>query len=426
MAKKKQPDKDGRSDKDKPEKPEDLSEIMSMDEDWEILELTERTIVRQAPEDEETISLSPPADDNADEEYVFVTDEAAESPEAGDDVMNLSEPESDEDEQAEDEDIPRLMDADDEPEEEGAELEDITDFSELESEAPPPEKAEKKKPARAQTAKKQADRGRPALSKTVIGIIALLSVVMVSLIVVIVMLLQRQPGKPVQTASDKAGQTIARNMAAPEPVAKPRPGPVENRVSTAKTIPTPKPRLETPPQPAPPARPAIEEPSTRPSAIPESPAPGTTTRQFQPAAAMRPEPEQKPVIQQPAALPAVNSVEKTAATAQPDENMVHILHNIDFQETGAALQMKILANGPVGEYKSFPLSSPSRLVIDLFGKWDKPSFLEKKVATGYISRIRLGQHDDKLRIVADLRTDQALSPAFTPTREGLTINLTTK
>jgi len=90
------------------------------------------------------------------------------------------------------------------------------------------------------------------------------------------------------------------------------------------------------------------------------------------------------------------------------------------------LQMKIVADGPVGEYKSFPLSSPARLVIDLFGKWNKPPFLEKKVATGYISRIRLGQHDDKLRIVADLRTDQDLSPVFIPTRDGLTINLSVK
>lgn len=426
MAKKKQPDKDARPDKDKPETTEDLSEMMSMDEDWEILELTERTIVRQAPEDEETISLSPPeSNDNEEEEYVFVTDESTDAADAGDDVMDLSEPEADEDDLEEDIEVSQALAAAEEAEEKGADLEDIADFSELEAERPASAKTNKKKQARSKTVKGKTGREKPAMNKMVVGIIALLSLVMVALIVVIVMLLQRQPDEPVKTASVKTGQPIAKAISTPEPVTKTRPAPAtEPRPAVkpkaaAKAIPTPKPR------PAVPAPPVVEDRTTPPPATQVSSGSGTTG-QIQPTVPVAPASEHKPIpTPQPATRPVVAEDTVTAA-APSNENMVHILQSIDFQETGGVLQMRIVANGPVGEYKSFPLSSPARLVIDLFGKWNKPPFLEKKVATGYISRIRLGQHDDKLRIVADLRTDQDLSPVFIPTRDGLTINLSVK
>ena len=425
MAKKKQPGKDARANKEKPEATEDLSEMMSMDEDWEILELTERTIVRQAPEDEETISLSPPDMDGSDdnEEYVFVTDDSAEVSDADDDddddVMDLSKPEDGEDDPETDE-----SSQDEEEEEtvdETPDINDIADFGELEEETPPAPKADKKKPAQGKTVKGKTGGGKAPRNKTVLGIIALLSLVLVSLVVVIVVLLQRRPGEPLDTASVKTGQPVAKTISTSEPTTPPRPvsaakpKPVEKPgPQSAKAIPTPKPRPVTMPQPAAP---------TRPAEIPESTGSGTA-RQIQPAvpSAM----ERAPAPQQPVATPPVAVEEDIRVTAQSSQDMVHTLYNIDFQETGGALQMRISANGPVGEYKSFPLSNPSRLVIDLFGKWNKPPFLDKMVTTGYISRIRLGQHDDKLRIVADLRTDQPLSPVFTPTRDGLSINLSTK
>lgn len=472
MAKKKTPAKKAGTDPKKPASTEDLSDMMSMDEDWEILNLTERTIVRKTPEDEETISLSPPGmeDDDDDEEYTFLADESENTKKAAsaadDDAIGVPdsddaddslpdeifELESDEDLEVEADEELRIeaqedfqVEADedfqietddiipaDQNKNAGQSLEDMADFSELDQDMTTPEADEaqetedapKKKKASKQKAKnkKKSTQKKPLI----IGIIALLSLVVAGLIVVIAMLLQRPANEPRVASVQTTGRPIVNTGSKPVPTAAPkpvtRPKPVVQPRPTARTTPAPNVRTDLPARP----RTAVQQPQPGPATgqknaavkppkpVPSAPAPTPARPQQQPA-------PPKPAVTKPTASPA-----SAAPVVQPDKNMVHSIQDITFRETGGKLQMAILANGPITDYKSFTLSGPPRLVIDLFGDWTKPPFLEKKAATGYISRIRLGQHDDKLRIVADLRTDQKLAPVFTPTGNGLTINLSIK
>ncbi len=455
MAKKKKPDQDSK--KGKPEATEELSEMMSMDDDWEILELTERTIVRQAPEDEETISLSPPGMEGNDEDddYTFISEESGETPAAeykdppkesnsspndfeleldGDDTEAVTEDPEELEVELEmeevEEEAPQPVKKET-PKKKIAvpEIEDLADFSELEEEEEEDqeeEDEEEEEPAPKKSKMKPAKKKKAGKKGPLIGMVVVLSLVLVALVVVIVLLLQKQPGEPRMASSKDSGQPIAtvstpapavepKPTARPKPAAKPAPASRSIPTPTTSPVPTSRPKLvvKTKPSPEPAAR---EIPPTSTTTAPAQPAEPVTT-QAQPVKPTPPKPT-------PAAPPAPKP--PAAATIVADPNMVHKLSDIDFRKTGDSLQVKIMANGPVGEYKSFPLSSPPRLVIDLPGEWEKPPFLEKKVATGYISRVRLGQHADKLRIVADLRTSQALTPVFTPTRDGLTINLSPK
>ena len=124
-----------------------------------------------------------------------------------------------------------------------------------------------------------------------------------------------------------------------------------------------------------------------------------------------------PVVpQQPATTPAISAVgDKT-----------YTLRDVRFQKAGNNFQMKILADRPIKDYKSFSLSDPARQVIDLFGDWNELQFLEKKVNSGGISKIRLGEHADKLRIVVDFSRNQTVSPVFTSSPHGLIMTISAR
>ena len=75
--------------------------------------------------------------------------------------------------------------------------------------------------------------------------------------------------------------------------------------------------------------------------------------------------------------------------------------NITVEKKDDTVSFHILADGKLGNYDSFKLSSPPRLVIDI---WDVNSTsLKKKIKlpNPYIKEIRVGQYNDKLRLVFD-------------------------
>ncbi|TVM31248.1 AMIN domain-containing protein [Oceanidesulfovibrio marinus] len=68
------------------------------------------------------------------------------------------------------------------------------------------------------------------------------------------------------------------------------------------------------------------------------------------------------------------------------------------------------ADRPIGRYKYFTLTEPSRLVVDLIGEWEQKSPGVKVPQNELLSRVRFGRHDNKLRIVADLSTTEYAEP----------------
>lgn len=105
------------------------------------------------------------------------------------------------------------------------------------------------------------------------------------------------------------------------------------------------------------------------------------------------------------------------------DDTVYSLNDISFKDNRGKLEMKLIANRPLNKYKFFVLSKPSRIVIDLFGQWNKPPFWEKNVATSRIVKLRIWRYKDKLRIVGDLKNDKTVNADFTPVSDGVIMTI---
>lgn len=87
-----------------------------------------------------------------------------------------------------------------------------------------------------------------------------------------------------------------------------------------------------------------------------------------------------------------------------------------------ALVMNLDVKGLPGEPTGFQMTSPPRYVVDIPGKWTYAGAKQVSVAKGGVKTIRLGVHEDKLRIVLDLERDPKQASARR-TPDGLTITI---
>jgi hypothetical protein len=103
-----------------------------------------------------------------------------------------------------------------------------------------------------------------------------------------------------------------------------------------------------------------------------------------------------------------------------------ILHDIRLSENMKGKILEIRANKAIPKHRYFVLSTPPRFVIDLPGKWQKPSFQLKAVSSDLVSKIRLWRHEKKLRIVCDLMSDKVIKPVVTQSPDGADFLLITE
>jgi len=384
----------------------DLQDLMEVtDEDLELLEMTERTLVAQTPKDEETITLetgkegeeeeaappaeeepastveekSAPADLELEAEHIeleLIEEEPAEAAtaEEGDEdlfggadpsayVWEAPNPEAAAPAPPAERPAPKEKAAQKEPRK-AAKKKKAAKQAAAPKEAPPEKAAPPKAPAEPAAAATD-----PVSKKPVTLILVILLVLLVLGVAggaVYFFFLQPLATRVAQTAPGPAGR----------PVTAPAPVPTE------------------PPE------------TTRPIPSPSSPT-VTEERTDDPA-------------------PPAPAAPEAAAPAPPPEPDVYTLHGIDFQQAAGELRVKIRTDDATGEYSFFPLSDPPRLVIDLFGSWNEPPFREKSVAAGPIRRLRLGEHDDKLRVVADMRSDHDMTPEFTRGTDGIVMTISTR
>ncbi len=83
--------------------------------------------------------------------------------------------------------------------------------------------------------------------------------------------------------------------------------------------------------------------------------------------------------------------------------------NFQIEQQKDVLVFNIIADGQLGNYNSFKLDSPTRLVLDI---WEVKTQYPKrsvKVKNPFIKEVRIGQHPDKLRLVFD-----SLKPQLPP------------
>ncbi len=76
---------------------------------------------------------------------------------------------------------------------------------------------------------------------------------------------------------------------------------------------------------------------------------------------------------------------------------------IDFQweDQKGLLVFNIIADGQLGNYNSFKLDSPARLVVDIWEVETRYPKRSLKVKGPFIKEVRIGKHPDKLRLVFD-------------------------
>ncbi|MBW2399297.1 MAG: type IV pilus secretin PilQ [Deltaproteobacteria bacterium] len=77
------------------------------------------------------------------------------------------------------------------------------------------------------------------------------------------------------------------------------------------------------------------------------------------------------------------------------------LSAVNVQTLGDGELLELAADGSIGSAVTFTLENPDRLVIDLPDMKSRVANSRIEVGTSRVGRIRVGQHDDKVRIVVD-------------------------
>jgi type IV pilus assembly protein PilQ len=109
------------------------------------------------------------------------------------------------------------------------------------------------------------------------------------------------------------------------------------------------------------------------------------------------EPQPLPASEPAATRATPESVLPEPRAAQPRPHSQ--IQRLELAEGG----LRVFANGPIDNADAFTLEDPDRLVIDFWGAESlaKPERVE--AWEGAVSRVRVGQHTDKVRVVLDLR-----------------------
>jgi len=105
-----------------------------------------------------------------------------------------------------------------------------------------------------------------------------------------------------------------------------------------------------------------------------------------------------PTVQPPTPPPLTEEMDKAKAIV-----------NVLFEQKKDFIIFNIIADGKIGNYDSFKLDSPTRLVLDIWEVDTRYAKRSIKIRNPFIKNVRIGSHPDKLRFVFD-----SLSPQLPP------------
>ncbi|MDM8517726.1 AMIN domain-containing protein [Desulfobacterales bacterium HSG16] len=98
-----------------------------------------------------------------------------------------------------------------------------------------------------------------------------------------------------------------------------------------------------------------------------------------------------------------------------------VLENIVLDKSIDGFSINILTSGPIPDYHLSAFTKPSRMVVDLVGKWKNKGKTVYKFNHNVIEKIRVGKHKEKMRIVMDLSGKRTLSPVIMEKSNGLSL-----
>ncbi len=155
-----------------------------------------------------------------------------------------------------------------------------------------------------------------------------------------------------------------------------------------------------------------EAPEEVPEEAPEE-APEEVTKEVAPP--QGPKPEEIPPAREEVAeeVPPSAPEEVTEAVPPPAPEVVPppVLERaskiIDIKSSvvGEKTTIEFIGNGPIGDYTAFKLQNPPRLVVDIMDVGNLYPSTTVDVGSPLISKVRLGQHPDKVRFVLDVPTE---------------------
>lgn len=106
---------------------------------------------------------------------------------------------------------------------------------------------------------------------------------------------------------------------------------------------------------------------------------------------------------------------------QPAQVNDLVLENIVLDKTIDGFSINILTSGPIPDYHLSAFTKPSRMVVDLVGKWKNKGKTVYKFNHNVVEKIRVGKHKEKMRIVMDLSGKRTLSPVIMEKSNGLSL-----
>ncbi len=114
---------------------------------------------------------------------------------------------------------------------------------------------------------------------------------------------------------------------------------------------------------------------------------------------------------------------KSPIAVKPEKNAIGKVQIIKWPE---GFKMAIITAHPVAEYNHFFLDGPPKLVLDIKGKWKLNTGSVFKADNNLVKQVRIGEHDEFIRVVFDLKTKKPLLPEFIKSGNGLIVTLKQK
>ncbi len=114
--------------------------------------------------------------------------------------------------------------------------------------------------------------------------------------------------------------------------------------------------------------------------------------------------EEKALKETKVEVPAPQTKKEEPLPTPPPMNKAKKVANVLFEEKKDFIVFNILADGKIGNFDTFKLDSPPRLVLDIWGVDTRKSSF--KVKSPLIKALRFGHYPDKLRLVFDSQKPQ--------------------
>nr|WP_239061027.1 AMIN domain-containing protein [Desulfovibrio sp. JC022] len=115
---------------------------------------------------------------------------------------------------------------------------------------------------------------------------------------------------------------------------------------------------------------------------------------------------------------------RTVPVSKEAAGGIGMLDSLEFTHTENEFLARLQTSSKVGRVTYFWLDKPSKLVVDLRGKWRYSVPRKTDFISGFVGQVVLGRHTDRLRLVFNFRdpaAEKGPSPQLIRTPQGLDI-----